>query len=146
MIFILIILIIILFLIIFKYRENLGSMAPNKYLIFIDMEYLAKRNDMADLLFRFMDNNYRTARIFLGSQKIDCILFNSNKGNIYYKSRLESVYPNHLKYHFPKTKKQIKKLVKGKSILYLAKKEFMESMNLENRLLNAEEQLKYYSY
>ena len=43
----------------------MGSMAPNKYLIFIDMEYLAKRNDLADELFKFMESNYRTARIFL---------------------------------------------------------------------------------
>ena len=124
----------------------MGSMAPNKYLIFIDMEYLAKRNDLADELFKFMESNYRTARIFLGGKKIDCILYNTNEANLYYKSRLESVYPRHLKYHFPKTEQQIRKLVKGKSILYLGDKKEMEARNLENRLLHAEEQLKHYSY
>lgn len=146
MIIILIILIIILFLITFKNKENMGSMAPNKYLIFIDMEYLAKRNELADELFKFMESNYRTARIFLRGKKIDCILYNTNEANIYYKSRLESVYPRHLKYHFPKTEQQIRKLVKGKSILYLGDKKEMEDRNLENRLLHAEEQLKHYSY
>ena len=146
MIIILIILIIILFLITFKNKENMGSMSPNKYLIFIDMEYLAKRNELADELFEFMENNYRTARIFLRGKKIDCILYNTNKANMYYKSRLETVYPDHLKYHFPKTEQQIRKLVDGKTILYLGEKKEMEDRNLENRLLHAEEQLQHYSY
>lgn len=139
-------LIIIFFLITFKNKENMGSMAPNKYLIFIDMEYLAKRNELADKLFEFMESNYRTARIFLRGKKIDCILYNTNEANMYYKSRLETVYPNHLKYYFPKTEQEIRKLVDGKTILYLGEKKKMKDRNLENRLLYAEEQLQHYSY
>ena len=124
----------------------MGSMSPKKYIIVIDMEYLAKRNQLADDLFEFMRKNFKTAKIFLGDFKIDAILFNTNNANLYYKSRLESVYPNHLRYLTPKSEKHFNKLVEGKTILYLGNQEEMENRNLDNRLLNTEKQLGYYTY
>ena len=118
MIIILIILISILFLLISKSKENMGSMSPKKYIIVIDMEYLAKRNKLGDQLFSFMDKNFTTAKLFLGPHKIDAILTNTNGANMYYKSRLESVYPNYLNYHTPKTENEFNKLVEGRTILY----------------------------
>ena len=144
MIIILIILISILYLLISKSKENMGSMSPKKYIIVIDMEYLAKRNKLGDQLFSFMHDNFTTAKLFLGSSKMDAVLTNTNGGNMYYKSRLESVYPNYLNYHTPQTESEFKKLVEGRTILYLGAKDDMESRNLNNRLLNAEKQMSYY--
>ena len=103
MIIILIILISILYLLISKSKENMGSMSPKKYIIVIDMEYLAKRNKLGDQLFSFMDDNSTTAKLFLGSHKMDAVLTNTNGDNMYYKSRLESVYPNYLNYHISRS-------------------------------------------
>ena len=144
MIIILIILISILYLLISKSKENMGSMSPKKYIIVIDMEYLAKRNKLGDQLFSFMNENFTTAKLFLGSSKMDAVLTNTNGGNMYYKSRLESVYPNYLNYHTPQNESEFKKLVEGRTILYLGAKDDMESRNLNNRLLNAEKQMSYY--
>ena len=144
MIIILIILISILYLLISKSKENMGSMSPKKYIIVIDMEYLAKRNKLGDQLFSFMHDNFTTTKLFLGSSKMDAVLTNSNGGNMYYKSRLESVYPNYLNYHTPQNESEFKKLVEGRTILYLGAKDDMESRNLDNRLLNAEKQMSYY--
>ena len=41
---------------------------------------------------------------------------------MYYKSRLESVYLNYLNYHTPQTESEFKKLVEGRTILYLGAK------------------------
>ena len=144
MIIILIILISILYLLISKSKENMGSMSPKKYIIVIDMEYLAKRNKLGDQLFSFMHDNFTTTKLFLGSSKMDAVLTNSNGGNMYYKSRLESVYPNYLNYHTPQNESEFNKLVEGRTILYLGAKDEMESRNLDNRLLNAEKQMSYY--
>ena len=144
MIIILIILISILYLLISKSKENMGSMSPKKYIIVIDMEYLAKRNKLGDQLFSFMNENFTTAKLFLGSSKMDAVLTNTNGANMYYKSRLESVYPNYLNYHTPQTEDEFNKLVEGRTILYLGGKDEMESRNLDNRLLNAEKQMSYY--
>ena len=139
MIIILIILISILFLLISKSKENMGSMSPKKYIIVIDMEYLAKRNKLGDQLFSFMHENFTTAKLFLGSHKIDAVLINTNGGNMYYKSRLESVYPNYLNYHTPRTNDEFK--MRRKNILYLGAKMIW---NPEfNRLLNAENKCPY---
>ena len=144
MIIILIILISILFLLISKSKENMGSMSPKNYIIVIDMEYLAKRNKLGDQLFSFMHENFTTAKLFLGSSKMDAVLTNTNGANMYYKSRLESVYPNYLNYHIPTTQSEFNKLVDERTILYLGEKNEMESRNLNNRLLNAEKQMSYY--
>ena len=123
----------------------MGSMSPKKYIIVIDMEYLAKRNKLGDQLFSFMHDNSTTAKLFLGSSKMDAVLTNTNGANMYYKSRLDSVYPNYLNYHTPKTENEFNKLVEGRTILYLGDKNKMESKKLDNRLLNAEKQISYYS-
>ena len=122
----------------------MGSMSPKNYIIVIDMEYLAKRNKLGDQLFSFMHDNSTTAKLFLGSHKMDAILTNTNDANMYYKSRLESVYPNYLNYHIPTTQSEFNKLVDERTILYLGEKNEMESRNLNNRLLNAEKQMSYY--
>ena len=108
------------------------------------MEYLAKRNKLGDQLFSFMHDNFTTAKLFLGSHKMDAVLINTNGGNLYYKSRLESVYPNYLNYHTPRTNDEFNNLVKGRTILYLGDKNEMESRELDNRLLNAEKQMSYF--
>ena len=142
------ILLLILFIIIkLKFVvEKLGSMSPSKYIIIIDMEYLAKDNNMAEYFFKFMDKNYTTTKIFLGGSKIDAILINTNNANLYFKSRLEALYPNHIKYHFLDfNHSKFFELIKGRTILYLSNKDEFEKKNFENRLLNAEEQIKLYS-
>ena len=55
----------------------MGSMSPKKYIIVIDMEYLAKRNKLGDQLFSFMHDNFTTAKLFLGSSKMDAVLTNT---------------------------------------------------------------------
>ena len=91
-----------------------------------------------------MHRQFYYGKAILGSSKMDAVLTNTNGGNMYYKSRLESVYPNYLNYHTPQTESEFKKLVEGRTILYLGAKDDMESRNLDNRLLNAEKQMSYY--
>ena len=125
----------------------MGSMNPKKYIIIIDMEYLAKNNKLAEKIFKFIDKNYRLALIFLGVSKIDAILLKTNDSNIYFKSRLETLYPNHIKYHHLNYKApRFLNLIRGRTILYLSNKNDMESHKLKNRLLNAEEYIKLYSF
>ena len=143
---ILLILIFILFIILKNIKENMGSMSPDKYIILIDLEYLAKRNEFADKLLAFLNKNISTAKLFLGNHKLNVILNNSNDANLYYKSRFESTYPNLLLYHTPKSATEFNNLIKGRTILYMGDKQEMEARNLDNRLLNSEEQLKYYTH
>tara|TARA_B100000768_G_C11252695_1_gene364857 strand:+ start:324 stop:773 length:450 start_codon:yes stop_codon:yes gene_type:complete len=137
-------------ILIIKYKnliETMGSMSPQKYIIIIDMEYLAKNNKIAEKIFEFMDKNYRTAQLFLGVTKIDAILLKTNDANIYFKSRLETLYPNHIKYHHLNYKEpRFLNMIKDRTILYLSDKKEIDSHKFKNRLLNAEEQVKLYSF
>lgn len=139
----------LILIIIIKYRviiEKMGSMSPSRYVIIIDMEYLAKDNDLAEFLFKFMDKNYTTTKIFLNGKKIDAILMNTNEANLYFKSRLEAVYPNHINYHYLDfNNSKFFDIIKGRTILYLSNKEEIDKKNFKNRMLNAEEQIKLYS-
>ena len=143
MIIFLIILISILFLTIYKSKENMGSMHPNHYYVLIDLEYLDKNYDLGQKILKFMKKNYKIAKLFFGNLKVNVILVKYNKANLYNLNKLNSIYPDALKYHYPKNFSHLKKIVEGKTILYLAD-ENIEKSGLKNRFLNMQKQINFY--
>jgi len=142
---ILVILILILLYILIPLKENMGSMHPNHYYVILDLEYLSKNNALSEDILKFMEDNYSTAKLFFGNNKVNIILVKSNEANLYNINRLEAIYPNSLEYHFPKSYLHLKELVKDKTILYLADKE-IENSGLDNRFLNMERQMNYFKF